>query len=311
MTGENYERILRKISQTTELAKEEIERRIEAKRAKLSGLISKEGAAQILAAELGINFDNEKLKINELLPGMRKVNVIGKIVSLFPVREFTKNGKTGKVANFFMADETSNVRVVLWDVNHIQLIEKGQIGIGNVVDISNASMRDSEIHLGSFSEFKLSDAQLENVRTEKILKEKNIIDFKVSDNAKTRAFIVQIFEPKFFNVCPECKKKVLQEGDGFSCQEHGKVPVERRALINLVMDDGTETMRSVIFHENIKNLGINLEEDFSKHRQNLLGKEMIFSGTVRNNKIFNTPEFVIDGVEEINLDELMEQLEKN
>ena len=306
---ENYDRILKKISSSTNLEKEEIERRIEAKRAKLSGLISKEGAAQILAAELGVSFDNEKLKINELLPGMRKVNVIGKIINIFPVREFTKNGKTSKVANFFVADETANVKVVLWDVNHIQLIEKGNIGNGSVIEIINGAVRDNEIHLGSFSELKISDIILENLKTERILKEKNIFDFKISENLKTRAFIVQIFEPKFFNVCSECKRKVFPEGENFVCQEHGKVICEKRALINLVLDDGSETIRSVVFHDNIKDLGINLEEDFSTHRKNLLGKEMIFSGSVRNNKIFNNPEFVIDQVEEIDLDNLIEKLE--
>src|SRR3989344_6623595 len=120
----NYENILERISKSSGLEKDEIERRVEAKRAKLSGLISKEGAAQVIAAELGISFDNEKLKIGELLPTMRKVNVIGKVINLFPVRTFTKNDKQGKVANMVIADETSNIKVVLWDVNHIGLIEK-------------------------------------------------------------------------------------------------------------------------------------------------------------------------------------------
>ncbi|MCK4647856.1 DUF2240 family protein, partial [Candidatus Pacearchaeota archaeon] len=125
---DNYERILEKISKSSGLEKEEIERRIEAKRAKLSGLISKEGAAQVIAAELGISFDNEKLKIEELLPGMRKVNVIGKVINLSPVRTFTtKKGDAGKVANVFLADDTSNIKVVLWDTNHISLIEKEEI----------------------------------------------------------------------------------------------------------------------------------------------------------------------------------------
>jgi len=89
MGGDNYDRIVTKIAKSSGLEKEEIERRIEAKRAKLSGLISPDGAAQIVAAELGINFDNEKLKIEELLPGMRKVNLVGKVINLFPVRSFT------------------------------------------------------------------------------------------------------------------------------------------------------------------------------------------------------------------------------
>jgi len=94
MAGDNYDRIIEKISKISGVSKEEIERKIEAKRAKLSGLISKEGAAQVVAAELGISFDNEKLKIEELLPGMRKVNVTGKVVNIYPARTFkTKTGE--------------------------------------------------------------------------------------------------------------------------------------------------------------------------------------------------------------------------
>lgn len=308
----NYDNILGKISKASGLTREEVERMIEAKRAKLSGLISKEGAAQVVAAELGVSFANEKLKINELLPGMKKVSVIGKIINIFPVREFNKNGRSGKVANFVIADETSNIKIVLWDVNHIELIEKKSVDIGHVVEISNGSMRDYELHLGSFSDLKKSDEILEEVKTQIVVQEKNIVDFKMMDKAKTRAFIVQIFDPKFFVVCPECKKKLTNEGESFVCEQHGKIIPEKRALLNIVIDDGTETIRSVLFHENVSSLLTDLEnvESLIKQKQELLGKEMSFSGSVRNNKIFNNPEFVIDKIEEINLDELIQQLEK-
>lgn len=314
MADENYEKILKKIAKFSGLEKEEIERRVEAKRAKLAGLISKEGAAQVIAAELGISFDNEKLKIDELLPGMRKVNVVGKVINLFPVRKFTtKKGDEGKVANLFLADDTSNIKVVLWDTNHIELIETGKISEQSIIEISNASMRDNEIHLGGFSELKLSNEILDEVKTEKVVKEKNIVNFRVGETSKVRAFVVQVFEPKFFNVCPECKKKAVQEGETFVCGEHGKIIPEKRALINIVLDDGTESIRSVLFHENISNLGITeLEnpERLANQKEDLLGKEMIFSGNVRNNKFFNNPEFIVENVSEVNLDELIETLEQ-
>ena len=79
---DNYNKIIEKVASSCGLSKEEIDRKVEAKRAKLSGLISREGALQVIAAELGVNFDNEKFKIDELLPGMRKVNVSGKIFRL-------------------------------------------------------------------------------------------------------------------------------------------------------------------------------------------------------------------------------------
>lgn len=309
----NYERIVRKISSSSGLEVDDIERRVEAKRAKLAGLISREGAAQIIAAELGISFDNEKLKINELLPGMRKVNVTGKVINLFPVRSFTtKSGDESKVCNLLLADETSNIKVVLWDTNHIDLVENGQIKEGSVVEIVNASMRETEIHLGSFSEFKPSQEMISNVKTEKIVQEKNIIDFKNGMNVSVRAFIVQSFEPRFFYVCPECRKKAVSGSEGFVCAEHGKVAAEKRALINFVIDDGTETMRTVAFHEQLKNFGITEFENpemLIQQRENLLGKEMIFSGNVRTNKFFNNNEFIIEDANEINVDGLIANLE--
>ena len=306
---QNYDRLVEKIANASGVKKEEIDRRVEAKRAKLSGLISKEGAAQVIAAELGINFDNEKLKINELLPGMRKVNLVGKIINIFPIRTFERNGKSNKVANFVLADETSNVKVVLWDTNHIELFEKGKISEGSVVEIGNANAREGEVHLGSFSEFKLSNDILESVKTEKIVREKNLSDFKVGDAVSTRAFVVQSFDPRFFEVCPECRKKVVDS----NCEAHGKVVPEKRALINIVIDDGTETARAVLFHDNLASLGLKNLEDVSllaQQRENLLGKEFILSGNVRMNKFFNNREFIVDSVRDIDLDELIAGLEK-
>ena len=71
---QNYDLLIERIAKMASLDKAEIEKRVEAKKAKLSGLISKEGAAQIIAAELGINFENQDLKISELVAGMRRVN---------------------------------------------------------------------------------------------------------------------------------------------------------------------------------------------------------------------------------------------
>ena len=314
MAQENYDIILEKLASASGLEKSEIERRVEAKRARLSGLISKEGAAQIIAAELGISFDKGKLKLNELLPGMRKVNTLGKVIEISPVRSFiTKKGEPGKVLNVILADETSNVKVVLWDTNHINLFEKGEVKEGIVMEVVNGGMRDGEIHLGSFSEFKISEDVLENVCMEKVVKEKKISELRISDKAKTRAFVVQAFEPKFFFVCPKCKKKASQDNGVFSCNEHGIISPEKRVILNLVLDDGTETIRCVLFHEVAHKIGLNNPEDSSlleQQKQNILGKEMSFVGDVRMNKFFNTPEFIIEDVNELNLDHLIQKLEK-
>ncbi len=304
MVDENYDKILDRIVRAGDLSKEEIERKVEAKKARLSGLISREGAAQIVAAELGINFDKQQVKISEVLPGMRRVNLIGKIINLFPVRSFTRNNQEHKVLSMVVADDTSNIRVVLWDTNHINLFESGKIKEGDVVEISNANIRNMEVHLNSFSDIKYSNEKLENIKEEKIYREKPILEFKQGLNSATRAFIVQSFPPRFFEVCPECGKKLDTEKN---CKEHGKQAPEKKALLNVVLDDGTENIRAVLFSNILDKLNLDLN---NFKNEDILGKEMIFSGTVRKNKIFNNPEFVVNDIKEVNVEELIANLEK-
>jgi ssDNA-binding replication factor A large subunit len=309
MIVNNYERIIDKISKISGVSKEDILRRIEAKRAKLSGLISSEGAAQIVAAELGVNFDNEKLKLDEIISGMRKVCVVGKVIKLFPVRSFkTQKGDEGKVLNLTIADDTSNVKVVLWDTNHISLFENNSLSEGSVVEIINASVREGEIHLGSFSDIKISLENFDNVVTDKVVKEKKISELKISDNVKLRAFIVQSFEPKFFEVNKDTGRKISED------EKARGIASEKRALVNIILDDGSETIRAVLFHENLKKIGfldLDNPETISFQKEIILGKEFLFSGNVRRNNFFNNEEFIVESVEEINLDKLILNMQNN
>ncbi len=305
---DNYQKLVERIARSSGLEITEIERKVEAKKAKLSGLISKEGAAQIVAAELGINFEQERMKLSELVEGMKRANVLGKIIKVNPVREFNKNGKEGKVASFLLADESSNVRVALWDTNHISLIETGKLKEGSVVEISNAGVRNSELHLSSFADIKESKESLGEVVSARQFQTKSLKDARPGENLKTRAVIVNAFEPKYFEVNPETGKK-FTEAD----KNNGLRP-KQKALLNITIDDGTETMRSVIFGDQINKLGLTNEEifsleEFSKKKLSLLGEERIFTGQVRNNQVFNTIEFSINTVENVNPDELIKELE--
>lgn len=308
---QNYEQLVERISKSSGLGVKDIERKIEAKRAKLSGLISKEGAAQVVASELGISFEKEKMKIAELLSGMRRANVVGQIIEMALVRQYNKDGREGKIGSFVLADDTSNIRTVLWDTNHIALIEQGKIKEGDVVEISNASVRNTELHLTGFSDIKLSNEVLQGVKIERMFQEKKIQGLEQGENVQVRAVIVQMFEPRFFNVCPACNKRISELGE---CQEHGRVTGEKRALLSLVLDDGTETIRAVLFSEQIdKLIGKKEIEDlelFFKKRTEMLGKELFFIGQVRKNKIYDNLEFFVQDLIEIDIDKLIEELEK-
>ncbi|NCN51665.1 hypothetical protein GW931_01505 [archaeon] len=303
----SYEKILSKLSKVSGIEEGEIDRRVEAKRSKLSGLISREGALQVIAAELGISFDNEKLKIDELLPGMRKVHFSGKVITVYPIRTFTtKSGEEGKVVNMIVADETSNIKLVLWDTNHIKMIEDGTIKEGVSIEVSSGNMRQGEVHMGSFAELKLSEEKFPEVKTEKPIKKKDIQEFNVGDKVNTRAFVVQAFDLRFFNANIDTGRKATEE------EVSSGVPTEKRAILNVVIDDGTENTRAVLFHEMVQKTGLTEYEDEQKMKEqknNLLGKEFVFGGNVRLNSYFNNPELIVDSVDEINVERLIDELD--
>lgn len=306
----NYEQIVKMISESSGLPLEEINRRIEARRAKLSGLISKEGAAQIIASELGISFEKQKMKISGILPGMKKVNIVGKIMKLNRVTEFNKNGKSGKIGSFSIADDTGNVRVVLWDTNHISLIEKGTIKEGDVVEISGADARNSEIHLGGFADIKLSQTIIDNVSMQQLVHKKSIDKIQMNDSVSLRAYVVQIFGPTFYNVCPECNKRTSETG---SCETHGVVVPKRNAILTLILDDGEGNIRAVLFSDQIKKIATDAElestDTFMAKRTELLGKELIIEGNVRKNRLSENLELFVNNVQEIDVDNLIKELE--
>ena len=158
---------------------------------------------------------------------------------------------------------------------------------------------------------KISNQKLENVLIQKTFSSSTIKDAKVGQGLKTRAVIVQLYEPRYFEVCSECGKKVLDN----ECKIHGKVEPKRRALVNFVLDDGTDSLRCVLFGDQIYQLGLTEEEVFNidkflEKKNSVLGEELIFSGMIRSNTLYNTNEFNIEKVEKVDAAMLMKELEQ-
>ena len=155
----SYSEIVEKLSAETKLSSEDIDELVALKLDQLSGLISKEGAAHIIANEKGVKLFNDitpstELKINRISTDRRAVNTVGKVTRVFDVRQFTtKTGREGQVGAFFIGDETGKIRITLWgdQANELRKIKEGSI-----VKVKNALVRDNngfrELHLNDKSE---------------------------------------------------------------------------------------------------------------------------------------------------------------
>ncbi len=321
MIKASYEELVKLIANSAKIDASEVISKVNEKKARLSDLISLEGAAQIVAAELGVSFDKQKVKVDGLLVGMRKVSLVSKILRVYPIRSFKTKTREGKVANLILGDDSGTVKGVLWDLKHIKELEDGNIKEGSTVEINEGNVRQGqfgkELHLGSTSQFKLSSAIMENVAEFKpqvqAAVQKKISELAENDRAAVRAVVVQAFEPKFFSVCPECGRKPMMEGDKFKCNDHGMVIPKERSLMSVVLDDGTANIRAVGFNEVIAKLFKVKEEEIrglADRKNDILGKEIIFTGRVRKNKMFDNLEFIMSGTEEIDPEKLINDLGK-
>ena len=140
MLNLKYEDIISKIKEKTGKSDEEITSLIKEKLKKLSDLISKEGAAHIVANELKVKIIDKisgRLKIKNLVVGMGSVDVIGKVVDIYPIKEFKTAKREGRIASFLLGDNTGSTRVVIWDNNLIKQVEDN-LRKDHVIEIKNA-----------------------------------------------------------------------------------------------------------------------------------------------------------------------------
>jgi len=113
----------------------------------------------------------ELVKVEELTPSSRGVNVIVKVVSKSGSRDVTGRGGLHKVADALVGDETGCIYLTLWDDNIDQIKEDETISISNgYVNLFRGNMR---LNIGRYGSFKvLEESPIEEVNTENNLSQK-------------------------------------------------------------------------------------------------------------------------------------------
>lgn len=325
----SYEDIKRKIKEEKGTSDEEIEEKVKQKLDKLSGLISKEGAAHIVANELGVKLfpDSQKkrYKIKEIMAGLRGVEVVGRIAKKYETRTFNKNGREGKVASLLLGDETGVLRVVLWDENHIKQVE--QMQENDIIKIVNAYSKENqgfrEVHLGNRSEITLNPEgeNIEAIKQVRDFSQKKIDELQVGDLVKVLGTVVQVFEPRFYEACPDCNRKVSIEGEKKVCPEHGAVIGKYVPILNFLFDDGTDNIRVVCFRDTVEKALNQTEEQVQRYRENplefetvkneLQGKHLMLTGRVTKNEMFDRLEYIAQDVTTVDPKTLVAEAQTN
>lgn len=302
-----YAEMLAKIQEKACLSQEEIENKINDKLKQLSGLISKEGAAHIIANELGVKLVEQGGKIKDIYAGMRNVEVNAKVQQIYEVRDFSRqDGSAGKVGNFLVGDETGTMRVVCWG-DKADVIS--QLEPGKIVRLVGGLCRDNqgkpEIHLGENSRCILDPNGVtigEVMQRKQVSLRKQIKDLAENDeNVEILGTVVQVFDPRYYEVCPDCNARVKENEGGFVCLKHGKVNPRYACVMNVFLDDGTENIRCVLFTKQAEILFNKSPEEIMSYRTSpdafepvktdMLGNIVKLVGRVKKNDFFDRLEF--------------------
>lgn len=321
-----YEQIIDLILEKSSISREELNNKINLKLKELSDLISKEGAAHIIANELGVKIIAlpQTLKIKDVLPGMRLVGLTAKVINIYETREFTKNGKKSRVSSILIGDETGTTRLVFWDENQINSIK--DMKESDIIKIRGAYCKENngykELHMGNNSQLSINPEgeSVGDILVRSQVMKKNISDLNENDNVEIIGTIVQLFEPRFYEACPSCGKRIKPVDGTFKCDTHNVVIPKYVPLINFFFDDSTANIRVVLFRDQVYTLLERTEselqeiknspEKFDQLKSEILGKQLLIRGRVTRNEMFNKLEFVANYIQEANPIEIAETLLK-
>lgn len=243
--------------------------------------------------------------IKELQNKDNLVSFKGVISSVDNLKEVNlKSGDTVSLLSFVVSDETDGIRITLWR----DLAEKysNELEVGKGVFLKNVLIRFSnfskrkEVSFTKTSKLEFIDLDISEVKEideSKPGKTKSTFtrDYTKLKNIDSPGFyeikgvvVKEIKNITVYEACSKCYKKI----DNCRCENPGDI--EKRMILNLIVDDGTDTIRTTFIGDQAEDL-LNEEtevvsqiidtpdynEFLDKISKQLLGKDVIIRGKAK------------------------------
>ncbi len=238
MADLSFEEIVEKVIIEKKIPRWKLLELIEKKKEELGGLITDKSAAMLVAKELGLNFFDKfisegKIDINKLKPGMRNATLIGRVLHIFPIREFMVDNRKNEVASLILGDETGEIRVVFWNSSHIKLIREGEIKRNDILRIIGADVREgrdgnAEVHVGSKGKIVVNP---EDVNSEKIPK------------VSGKRLKIEELHANMYNIV---LRGIIKKKSSLTSFERGE---KQGKLLSAILGDETGEIRVVFWNE--------------------------------------------------------------
>ncbi|MCD6522596.1 MAG: DUF2240 family protein [Candidatus Diapherotrites archaeon] len=247
--------------------------------------------------------------LDKIEEGMNDISVYARVVRVFPEKTFESNGRKGRVASVIISDGTK-ARLVLWNENAIWA---NRLRENDIIKVEGAYVRNNngtlELNLGWRGHLVVNPNDAPVIPEVAGSKRVNIKDLKPGDRYRElRAVVVKVYKPNVFEICPKCGARIERHCD--KCN----VDAKKSIVVNAELDDGTGVIRASFYRDIAERfLGFSGEkyaEDESLFDETKYeGSEYIFQGQVKHNDAFDRDEFVVRGINDVNVQKEIERLE--
>ena len=125
-----------------EISAEDVRELIDEKKRKIgAGYLTDQGALFLVAADLGVSFENNQSaqsSIKDLYIGANDVNLTARILTIFPIKKYTKRDTNEEIQNrtLTLFDKGSSIKLRLWD-QHVRFPEDNDVKPGDLIKISH------------------------------------------------------------------------------------------------------------------------------------------------------------------------------
>ena len=125
-----------------DISAEDVRELIDEKKRKIgAGYLTDQGALFLVAADLGVSFENNQsnlTSIKDLYIGANDVNLSARIINIYPIRKYTKKDSNEEVQNRTLTiyDKDSSIKLRLWD-QHVSFPEDYEVKPGDLIKISH------------------------------------------------------------------------------------------------------------------------------------------------------------------------------
>jgi len=147
------------LEEKQELDFDKLKDMIEEKKANVgAGYLTDQGALFLVAADLGISLEKSpktEYNIKDIFIGARDITIIGRIITINPIRTFLKRDSDQESRNRIITiyDKDSSVRIKLWD-DLVDFPEQLNLRQGDLIKVSNCQVKSGldnrpVINLGS------------------------------------------------------------------------------------------------------------------------------------------------------------------